>query len=702
MTPKSAGALSLLACALCATAAIAGQRLSIRGAHVDIERRPLTVGGLPVLTRADVTVTRGVQPVSGTTQALLPPPTLVPSVPAAAALAAAERDLATLGIPYAGAARSPVLALLPSPSALELVWVVDGRAPWAGADPVPGVLLDAGTGRMLALWNEVEHFDRARVYDENPVVTPALSEIALGTDSASSSVADSRLRTLNCVDRHDTRSTPLGALHLCHLEPVAARDANGDFLLQPAADSAPEDPFAEVQAFYAARRAWDLFAGYGLSGLSTEPLPLVVNMMLPAGLAPLDLTKAGDPALPLQPYPGAAYRTSSPVLGVGAGVDGPAIWLGQGAAADMAYDSDVVSHELVHAVVDSTVRLVQWMHADDQGLSGSPSALNEGLADYFAGVLGGDPQIGEYAGKNFGLPEWRSIEGPARCPDQLVGEPHADSLIVSRALWAVRSGLAPSQQGAFDEAVFDALVSLPTGEPGFDDFAGRLLDVVDASALAPLPALREELSARGLYPACRRVLEWKGTPLDAPVPGGRYIAPGLYQSPWANNGQPTPLGYAPGIVQFSAEVPPGSSALTVRFQAWDTSEPRVLLALGDRIEFDWRAPRASADRDAVASSVGGQRFEARFDLPPGVARVAAMVVDPDPLAFTYSAVDFAFQPAQPPPAKPASAPALVATGGCSCRAARPADRRAAAALLLGVVGWIAARRKARRGVRGGT
>lgn len=702
MTRARAGGLLLLACALSATPA-AAQPLAVHGDRLDIERQPLEVAGLPVLGRARVVLERGTSRTASAPPSTTPPLATVPRVSSRAALDAAERALGAAGVPFAGARRPPALALLPLPRGSRLVWVIDGRAAWPGANPVPGLLLDADDGRVLALWNEVEHFDRARVYRENPVTTPSLGEVILHTDPSSTHVASSAFETLNCVDQHDTQSTPIGTLHLCHLLPVAARDGNGDFLLQPAADSAPEDPFAEVNAFHSARRALDLFRGFGLSGLSTEPLPLVVNLMLPEGIDSGNTAQMSNPALPLEPYPGAAYRTSSPVVGEPVGVDGAAIWLGQGALADMAYDGDVVSHEVVHAVVDSTVRLVPWMHADEQGLVGSPSALNEGLADYYAGAIAGDPHIGEYAGKNLGLPAQREIDGPGRCPDQLAGEPHADSLIVSRALWAVRRTLSREEQSAFDEAVFDALVSLPSGEPGFDDFGRQLITVVQASEPAVLPALRAELSARGIYPACRRVLEWHGSPLSAPVPGGRYLAPGLYDSPWANNGQPAPLGYAPGIIQFAAEVPPHAAAVTLGFEAWDSSAPpRVLLALDGRIDFDWSAARTSASRNAMATSAGGRHFEARFTLPPGTERVAAMIVNPASAAFTYSAVHFHFQTAEPAGTTPTAAPDLVPAGGCACRMVQQPAGHGGALLLAGLLGWATRRRRARRRARENT
>jgi len=700
VTARCAGGLWLLACALCAPAARAGPSRAIHGRHYEIERQPIVVAGLPVLARARVVVSLDGQRFGASAPAATAPAALAPRVSSREALRTFERAVSASGMTFAGARHPPTLALLPSPHGLELVWEIDGRAARPGADRVPGVLLDAQTGRVLVLWNEVEHFDRARVYTENPVVTPTLDDVVLHTDPASTHVASADLETLDCVDQHDTRSTPIGTLHLCHLVPVAQRDQNGDFLLQPAAGSAPEDPFAEVEAFFAARRALEEFRGFGLLDLSAQPLPLVVNMMLPAGIDSGNAAQMADPTLPLEPYPGAAFRTSSPVVGEPVGLDGPAIWLGQGSVADMAYDSDVVSHEMVHAAVDATVRLVPWMHADSQGLSGSPSALNEGLADYFAGALAGDPHIGEYAAKNFGLPEMRSIEGAARCPEALVGEPHADSLIVSRALWTVRRGLLPDQRGAFDEAVFNALVSLHTGEPGFDDFGRQLIAVVQASEPAALPALRTELAARGIYPACRRALEWTGSPLEAPIPGGRYVAPGLYDSPWSNNGWPSPLGYAPGIVQFTAEVPPGSAAVTVRFQAWDADPaPRVVLALDGRIDFDWNAPQARADRDTAATSADGQHFDAHFALPRGTERLAVMIVDSGTLAFTYSTLDFAFERAPPAATQQAAAPALVATGGCACHAVPDPGRHGAALLLLGALGFVSGRRRARRRVR---
>src|SRR5690606_32983997 len=84
----------------------------------------------------------------------------------------------------------------------------------------------------------------------------------------------------------------------------------------------------------------------------------------------------------------------------------------------------------------------------------------EGLADYFAGALGGGALIGEYAGRNFagqtgvegGL---RTMENDRQCAVDRIGEVHEDSIFFSAALWAARTAVA----GKPGDASFDAAVA---------------------------------------------------------------------------------------------------------------------------------------------------------------------------------------------------------------------------------------------------
>src|SRR4029078_1217105 len=89
-----------------------------------------------------------------------------------------------------------------------------------------------------------------------------------------------------------------------------------------------------------------------------------------------------------------------------------------------------------------------------EGPSVQPSALNEGLADYFSCALHRDPNLAEYGGGEVVI---RDLAGSETCMADLYGEPHYDSLPFSQALWAYRDSLAEKDQPVFDRAGLDGM-----------------------------------------------------------------------------------------------------------------------------------------------------------------------------------------------------------------------------------------------------
>jgi hypothetical protein len=88
----------------------------------------------------------------------------------------------------------------------------------------------------------------------------------------------------------------------------------------------------------------------------------------------------------------------------------------------------VVIHEYGHGITDLQYRPFQ------------PSgAMHEGFSDYVAATMLNDPRIGVgFFGPGTVL---RSVANSRRTPEDLVGEPHADGLILAGALWDVRTFL---------------------------------------------------------------------------------------------------------------------------------------------------------------------------------------------------------------------------------------------------------------------
>src|SRR5262249_47477498 len=113
-----------------------------------------------------------------------------------------------------------------------------------------------------------------------------------------------------------------------------------------------------------------------------------------------------------------------------------AILLGQGGKIDYAYDGDVVTHEFGHGYADTVAPNLSTGFIDAHGLDSTPGGLTEGYADLFALAVTDDAKIGEYAGGEQGA--IRNLDNTARCPEDLTGEMHDDSLIFTGAVYAAR------------------------------------------------------------------------------------------------------------------------------------------------------------------------------------------------------------------------------------------------------------------------
>ena len=639
------------------------------------------------------------------------PENVEPTIPATeAARIAAE---ATAVVRARASAR---LVLVPSPGGARLAWKVTAPPVTVAASYVPVVLVDALAGRVLAVWSSVRHVGRARVFEANPVTTPDLVDVTLPVSGPR--LENERVRALNCVDHGDTLPTYLGEVHVCHVEPVATADANGDFLQAPAPEPSPEDEFAEVSLFHHTNRGLDYFESLGIA-LSTKPLPVTANLMYPAGFLDGDTELMSDPTASFEPLSGAFFRNQDGLFGTPNGIVGPSLWFGQGKATDYAYDGDVVYHELGHAVTSETIRFVPYAHADRWGLSGAPGGLDEGLSDYFSAAVTGDPALGEYAAKNLEgpPPHLRSLDNDRTCPESLSGENHNDGQIVFGGLWSVRQTLPPADHHAFDQAVADAMLAAPSGDLGYHDFAHLVLAALGSSSLDATvsTAVENELTSRGVLPECERVLTYAGSPLNSAdqIYGRSFLAPGHWDSPWSGNGQPAPFEYAPAVLQVRATVPPDAATLEVFFGARPIGlddEPEAVLVVrwsDAPIQFEWQ-PEASSNADAVAAVTGSSDagYAASVPVPDGADVAHFMIANVGNRPFFYDDVEVGFErePASPadagvpaPTFDAAPEPALAAVearpggGGCACRA-----RSGQAPARYALIGLVALAGLARR------
>ena len=454
----------------------------------------------------------------------------------------------------------------------------------------------------------------------------------------------------------------------------------------------------------------------------------VSNLRLPPWFDTFDLNKIKDPNLPLVPFQNAFFSPANPIFSTVFGLNGGAMWFGQGPKKDYSYDGDVVYHEFTHAVVDATIKLAGTPHMDEWGTSVSPGAMNEGLADYFSSALAGDGDVGEYATQDFapGSLAIRSLTNPDACPSAVGGEVHQDATLFSGALWDVRVALAPADALKFDAAIFAAMNASPTGDLAYEDFAQLALDQVKAALDdATAQKLTDALTARGVLPQCTRVLEYGGGPMKGPKElQGLWFAPGT-----TTTGVKNAAGkWTPGVVQMHFTVPEGTTALTLSIRSVDIGggglgmggtafTPKFLVRFSkDPINFKYNPLTTTDDVLAVDGKKSGSNFDANVEVPGGATDVYVMVGTTGSNDGAYT--DFFATPMTDPASTGgaggggaggggaggagtttasggAGALDQTVTGGCGCSV--PGDNTSSTAALaaLAALGLVASRRRRR-------
>ncbi len=232
---------------------------------------------------------------------------------------------------------------------------------------------------------------------------------------------------------------------------------------------------------------------------------------------------------------------------------------------DFAYDGDVVRHEFTHAIVHSFVPGLGSQGFDAFGTHAESGGLNEGWADYFSSSFIGNPTVGDYAGQ--GLPGaeagLRDNDNQKKCPDDIIGEVHADSEHWAGALWAIREEHRADggDINALDLALLEAL-ALADNDEDMTRAAAGAVDAIRSSIgdeLADFAAA--EFASRGVS-ECFRV--W---PLAVVNEAGDGITVTrkdvLFQPGTADVGL---ANFAPSVMQFRIDVPAGSAGFTLRWQ----------------------------------------------------------------------------------------------------------------------------------------
>jgi Zn-dependent metalloprotease len=239
--------------------------------------------------------------------------------------------------------------------------------------------------------------------------------------------------------------------------------------------------------YYHVSRARAYFRGAFGAGPRGGALPATAHVMQAAGKTAGTQPGPG----PARPMDGAYYSPAQNALFFGDGAGRAA-----GGFNSTSLDADVICHESSHAVIFRIVDMGR--RPDDFG-----RALEEGYADYFAGTINNDPEIGEYTvGSPGGL---RSLSNDHRYPDHvnypLTGAPqaHWTGMIWGGTCWQIRAALGPA---VADALVFRSLYYQPDHRADFATAARALLEADNAVYRGAHDAvLRQVLAHRGLAAA---------------------------------------------------------------------------------------------------------------------------------------------------------------------------------------------------------
>lgn len=686
-----------------------------------------TMGGVPVFQRGVKVLVEADGRATLMTSSLEErrPATLVAAISTKTAIEAAAKS----GVP--ADAHGARLMVLPTGGEPRLVYgVVGDFGPAIPSRPV--ALIDAATGEVVMRWESAHTLQKAKVYQDNPVKTPTTTEITLDNDTTKEGLQSALLDGRNCIDKHTTRDVNVGiplTIHSCELLHTITPDASGsgDYLdILPGSDTEPEDKYAELSMYYHTGRAYQHIHAIGFPSDKDELLTAVANLRLPAGISSFDTKKMADPTIPLDPFDNGFFAAKDPLFSSAFGLDGDAMWFGQGTKVDFGYDGDVVYHEFGHFVVSRTIQLGGGFWQDSAGLSSSPGALNEALADINSFFVTDDPELGEYVSKGLGgLPGkgLRHATNSFTFPKDITGEVHQDSEPYTAAMWKVYGGLDATKKDAFQKAHLKMLLTAPTGNLGTADLAELEIKAIgDALGADVGTALRTAFEERGMKKGDPRVRTYASPGITSTVPQLGLAAPGTQDM--------TSKGaFAPGIIQIRFDAPAGGTAkLHVSFKVLPSQgggggspfggggtpfAPQLLVKTGGApLTFTYGPTKSDATVTAPCTMSSDKKSatcdtDVQVDGTAGsTAPLHLMIVNTGQTGGSYdSVVVTADAPSAPEPTTgddagaptgPASdTPADGGTvkSGCGCDVPGTHTTGTAAALALALAGLVVARRR---------
>lgn len=518
---------------------------------------------------------------------------------------------------------------------------------------------------FAVVWTTVLLAPQTRAFEQNPLTHPVAEVFEFNAfDDDADHLRGPYFESLNCIE--------LRPGQMCERVATVSPDEDGNVFVElPDIDDAQdaaavEDAYAEVAAYFHADRFYAHLFEYDV------PPPLCFDQGLPLTLVVNVRGPADEDGIP--GWFGGAFFTRDCERG---------IVLGQAERADLAYDGDLVYHEVAHAAIDA-------LSGEDVYLDGSralpiavgndPAALNEGTADFLSAAFTGDPMLGEYIEEYAGL--GRRLDHDIGCPETLVGERHLDGRAWAAALYS----LWEKHGDAFYAAVLDTAAALPS-DADFSQASAILQDMVGTRlGSAAVLDVEATLEARGLHD-CDRVLE-------AEAVEEQYLIP-----------DPDFTPFRPAPVQLELPTLDVASTVTLRYigtQFGDDWTIEALVGRGAPVAFDYDETTAptTVSHDAMEVLDGSEGlltlevepdepvylslFNAGADLI--VLRDFEVEVEAlDTPSDTDTDTDDAAVPTQ-----------LDDDGGCACRSSPNTSARVGWLLLLAACGFGRPRGPSRR------
>ncbi|MBW2276202.1 MAG: hypothetical protein JRF63_01850 [Deltaproteobacteria bacterium] len=443
------------------------------------------------------------------------------------------------------------LGYLPEADSARLVYRVVARG---APQRLWQTFVDARSGIVVMRQDLVKHHD-ANVFLENPVVdSETTTEVFLPNIEAGAHenhTFGSLARAATCTET-DEYGACIGWEH------QAVADTNGFLDELPLLDdpTASPDGFAEVMAYYHLdeQNQW-VRDEFGYNGVYVD----------------METLEEGDHIwiFTSLDWPNAAYMggwSGSP----------DSIIMGQGAlytdTVDFSYDGDVVRHEFTHSVSDKAFT-IRWGQRDEMGFNPGGSGVGEGIADYFAVTVLGNPTMSEYALGDSG----RNLDNDRLCPDDMIGESHHDGWIVGGALWEIREGIGATKT---DHMTYGGLAGATVRT--FEDMAAALIAQAEAmqSEVGELQFTAEDVAlvedvfaARGMDDCYRVVSLWEDS---GPVEKEHFTSFDMTDG----------LG-TPSAIQFLAPTFEDSAVLELSITPYYEATYDVLVRVGEPVIYTW-------------------------------------------------------------------------------------------------------------------